>query len=103
MIILKYILYFKIIIMIKFLLLCLIFQCTCHQPRMWARIPKYLVDDRVQNFLNQHRINNCYEFQESDTNLLLKCWKDEQLTDVSIQIKPGKRKQPQYYGISVSV
>jgi hypothetical protein len=85
--------------MMKFLLLlCLIFQCAC-QPRMWTRIPKFLVDDRVQNFLNQHRINNCYEFQESDTNLLLKCWKDEQLTDVSIQIKPGKRKR--YYGISI--
>lgn len=82
---------------------CSIFLCSSHKPRMWTRIPKFLVDSRVQQFLYQHRITNCYEFRESDTNLLLKCWKDEQLTDVSIEINPGKREQPRYYGLSISI
>lgn len=93
----------KFLPLLYLIFLCLIFLCSSHKPRMWTRIPKFLVDSRVQQFLYQHRITNCYEFRESDTNLLLKCWKDEQLTDVSIEINTGKREQPQYYGISISI
>lgn len=91
--------------MITFLLLlCLIFQVSCHQPRMWTRIPKFLVDNRVQHFLNQHRITNCYEFRESETTLLLKCWKDKQLTDISIEINRRKKERLFYYqGLSISI
>ena len=58
---------------------------------------------RIYLFLNQNRITNCFEFSESETNLLLKCWRDNKLTDVSIDINPGKRRYRPVYGLSVSI
>jgi hypothetical protein len=58
---------------------------------------------RIYLFLNQNRITNCFEFSESETNLLLKCWRDNKLTDVSIYINPGKRRYRPVYGLSVSI
>jgi hypothetical protein len=58
---------------------------------------------RIYLFLNQNRITNCFEFRETETNLLLKCWRDNKLTDVSIDINPGKRRYRPVYGISVSI
>ncbi len=86
-----------------FVLLTLLFCVSANKPRLYTRIPKFFVDDRVSNFLNQNRITNCFEFRESETNLLLKCWRDNKLTDVSIDINPGKREYRPYYGLSVSV
>ena len=56
------------------------------KPRLWTRIPQYFVDDRVSNFLNQNRITNCFEFTETPTNLLLKCWRDNKLVDAEVNI-----------------
>jgi hypothetical protein len=70
--------------------------------RVWQRIPKFFVDDKVINFINQHRVNNCYEFQETPTNLLLKCWRDNKLTDVSIKIGDSPSKM-RYTGVTISV
>jgi len=86
-----------------FVLLFLLISVVNSKPRLYTRIPQYLVDDRVSNFLNQNRITNCFEFRETETNLLLKCWRDNKLTDVSIDINPGKRKYRPIYGLSVSV
>ena len=86
-----------------FVLLFLLINVVNSKPRLYTRIPQYLVDDRVSNFLNQNRITNCFEFSESETNLLLKCWRDNKLTDVSIDINPGKRRYRQYFGVSVSI
>jgi len=86
-----------------FVLLFLLISVVNSKPRLYTRIPQYLVDDRVSNFLNQNRITNCFEFSESETNLLLKCWRDNKLTDVSIDINPGKRRYRPVYGISVSI
>ena len=86
-----------------FVLLFLLISVVNSKPRLYTRIPQYLVDDRVSNFLNQNRITNCFEFLETETNLLLKCWRDNKLTDVSIDINPGKRRYRQYFGVSVSV
>jgi len=83
--------------------LFLLISVVNSKPRLYTRIPQYLVDDRVSNFLNQNRITNCFEFSESETNLLLKCWRDNKLTDVSIDINPGKRRYRPVYGLSVSV
>jgi hypothetical protein len=58
---------------------------------------------RIYLFLNQNRITNCFEFRETETNLLLKCWRDNKLTDVSIDINPGKRRYRPVYGLSVSI
>ena len=85
-----------------FVLLTLLFcVVTANKPRLYTRIPQYLVDDRVSNFLNENRITNCFEFRETETNLLLKCWRDNKLTDVSININPMKQKR--YFGITLSV
>ena len=86
-----------------FVLLTLLFCVVTAKPRLYTRIPQYLVDDRVSNFLNENRITNCFEFRETETNLLLKCWRDNKLTDVSIDINPGKRKYRPIYGLSISV
>ena len=86
-----------------FVLLFLLISAVNSKPRLYTRIPQYLVDDRVSNFLNQNRITNCFEFSESETNLLLKCWRDNKLTDVSIDINPGKRRYRPVYGLSVGI
>ena len=84
-------------------LFVLLIQIVTSRPRLWTKIPKFYVDDRVTNFLNQNSIIDCFEFSETDTNLLLKCWRDNELTDVSIDINPGKREYRPIYGISISV
>ena len=84
-------------------LFVLLIQIVTARPRLWTKIPKFYVDDRVTNFSNQNSIIDCFEFRETDTNLLLKCWRDNEVTDVSIDINPGKREYRPIYGISVSV
>lgn len=81
--------------MIKYilLLLCLICGVQGSKPRVWDRIPPFFVDQRVVGFINQNRITNCFEYVESPTNLLLKCWRDNKLTDVSIEINPSNKYQ----------
>ena len=81
--------------MIKYILLifCLICGVQSNKPRVWHRIPQYFVDQRVVGFLNENRITNCFEYVESPTNLLLKCWRDNKLTDVSIEINPTRKQQ----------
>jgi len=65
---------------------------------------KKMVNNRVKNFLNEHEINDCYEYRETDTNLLLKCMINGILTDISIDINPIKRINPlHYYSVSVSI
>ena len=64
-----------------------------YKPRLWTRIPKFYVDDRVKHFISNRGINNCFEFKETENNLLLKCWRNNKLTDVSIMIGPGKKKK----------
>ena len=69
------------------------FTIADDRPRVWNRIPKYFVDQRVQNFINQHQITNCFGFVEDENYLRLKCWKNNKLTDVDIKIKSGKTKK----------
>ena len=87
----------------KFILLITMFLfANADKPRLWTRIPKHYVNDRVIYFLNKNRITDCFSFQETSTNLLLKCKIDEQLTDVSIQINPHKRRR-RYFPMSISI
>lgn len=74
------------------------------KPRLWTRIPKFYVDDRVIYFINNRGLNNCFEFQETENNLLLKCWRNNKLTDVSIMIEPGKQKKRyEFSSLTISV
>ena len=63
------------------------------RPRVWYRIPRYVVSQYVDNFLKENRITNCFQYRETETNLLLKCWRDNTLTDVSIDIFPSSKKK----------
>ena len=74
------------ILVIVFTLFNIIYNVTSYKPRLYRRIPKHFVYDRVRGFLNHNQINNCFEFRESPTNLLLKCWRDNQLVNVDITI-----------------
>ena len=86
-----------------FLLLSFPFAMADNRPRVWNRIPQYFVDQRVQNFINQHRLTNCFEFVEYENYLRLKCWKDNKLTDVDIKIKSGKSKKKHYINDFLSI
>ena len=87
-----------------FLLLTFFFSiAAANKPRLYTRIPQFYADNRVSNFLNQNRITNCFEFLETSTNLLLKCWRDNKLTDVSIYINPEKNRYEPVYSISMSI
>lgn len=59
---------------------------NAHKPRIWLRIPPFFVKERVYNFIQTNMINNCFEFQETHTNLLLKCWRNNKIVDVNINI-----------------
>jgi len=82
-------------------LMMVVLASSDNRARVWLRIPPHYVDSRVSGFLNENRIVNCFEFRETETNLLLKCWRDNKLTDVSININPIKQKR--YFGITLSV
>ena len=84
-------------------LLCFSFTMADNRPRVWDRIPKFFVDQRVQNFINQHQITNCFEFLEDENYLRLRCWKDNKLTDVDIKIKSGKSKEKHYINDFLSI
>ena len=56
------------------------------KPRLYVKIPQFFVYNRVESFLNENAITNCFEYRESPTNLLLKCWRDNQVVNVDINI-----------------
>ena len=55
-------------ILIELILLVLVSSDS--RARIWMRIPPDYVDSRVSGFLNENRIVNCFEFRETETNLL---------------------------------
>ena len=79
-----------IIIFILFITLQSIYGLS-YKPRLYTRIQKYFVNDRIQNFLLTNGINNCYEYLEQPNILLLKCYNDNKLVDVEISIQREKR------------
>ena len=89
------------IIVIIFTLLNITYNVMSYKPRLYTRIPEHFVYDRVRGFLNQNEINNCFEFRESPTNLLLKCWRDNQVVNVDINI--DKEYQKRYILNSISI
>ena len=76
----------------KYLLYILL--CTIvHANNIWLRIEHFFVKDSVYNFLDNHQINNCfYKYLDEDT-LLLKCWRNNKLVDVSINIQENYNKR----------
>ena len=77
--------------MIRSILLLLLFYCSTvlayhGTPVIWDRITQFKVNERVSDFLNKQGINNCYEYEEDKKNLHLKCWVDNVLVNVNINI-----------------
>lgn len=71
---------------IIFLLFVFTNIASAMKPRVYIRIPQFFVYNRVESFINENAITNCFEFRESPTNLLLKCWRNNQLVNVNINI-----------------
>ena len=78
-----------IIRMLKIILLlfCLSTSVAYHgTPVVWNKIIQFPVNIRVSQFLNDKGINNCFEYEEDQDNLYLKCWTDNELINVDIKI-----------------
>ena len=82
-------------------LLCMVYTVYSQDNLIWYRIPEYLVDSYVTNFLNNHQINNFfYKYEDSDT-LLLKCMRNNNIVDVSINIKNTYKQKRFYESLSI--
>ena len=76
-----------------FCLTILLISSPVNSINMYNRIPENHVFEAVENFLQKNQINNCFEKQENLNLLQLKCWRNDQLIDVDINIKPSKKKR----------
>ena len=56
-------------------------------PRTWEPVYSQAIEERINDFLYDNNVTNCYEHQEDVNHLLLKCWSFEDLVDVSILIR----------------
>ena len=63
-------------------------------PIVWDRIVQFQVNERVSDFLNNRGLNNCYEYEENQDNLHLKCWVYNELVNVDISMY--KNEEPRY-------
>lgn len=86
-----------------YMLLRILFFCLCFalassdRARLYRRIPQYFVADAVYGFIQDSRLNNCFEYQENTNQLLLKCWRDNKLVDAEINIIDRNHKKDIYY------
>jgi hypothetical protein len=76
----------KLLIILLFLFLNVI---NCNRVRVYERIERNYVAEKVFNFLNENEINDCFSFREDYDHLLLKCLRDDEVFDVDITIKMG--------------
>ena len=76
----------KLLIILLFLFLNVI---NCNRVRVYERIERNYVAEKVFNFLNENEINDCFSFREDYDHLLLKCLRDNEVFDVDITIKMG--------------
>jgi hypothetical protein len=90
--------YLKIYI---FFIFCLyIYKCY---GQVYYRIPKYMVYDRIEFFLRNNIIDNCFGYREDKNNLLLKCWRHNRLVDVKINIHDNSIKNTLLSAVSYSI
>jgi len=68
---------------------------------IWLRIPPFFVKDSVYGFLENHQINNCFYKLEDQDTLLLKCWRNNKLVDVTINIHQNYKKRRFVTSISI--
>ena len=54
--------------------------------RLWTRIPPGAVFDRLRLFLDNIGINNCFEYVEDHSTMLLKCLRAGKIVDAEVRI-----------------
>ncbi len=67
------------------------------RPRVWSRLPPFFVKERVYTFMNENLLTNCFEYREKPNMLLLKCWSNNKLKNVKIEIEDTKNRKKNYY------
>ena len=87
----------KILYILYYLLILSCLIEADNKVRIYEKIPKNFVATTVYNFLKDNNINNCFSFQESNTQLLLKCWRNNNLVNAEINIYDKNDKQRLYY------
>ena len=68
----------------KYFLFCFVLFFTT-SAGIYYRIPKYAVGDIVSDFFNRNEIVNCVKYEELN-KMFLKCWRNNRLVDVHIEI-----------------
>ncbi len=64
-----------------------------NKVRVYHRIPENFVATSIYEFVKGNGITNCFSFEETENQLLLKCLKDDELINAEINIiKPTRLK-----------
>lgn len=91
----------KLLYIIQFFIIAFNLVTCEDRVRVYERIPENMVATSVYNFLNDNDITNCFSFQESNTQLLLKCWRYNKLINAEINIYDDDEKH-RLYATSIS-
>lgn len=81
----------KIFVLIVFIFCIMFVNGQDGRARLWNRVPKFHVYDAIESFLNHHNIYDCFYFVEKPTQLRFKCFHDNKLSDVSLELNPIKK------------
>ena len=69
-----------------FLFLIYLLPVVTHS-QLYLRIPIAQVEDTINDFLDIHHFNNCFQNKISFQSLKLKCWKDDGLYTISLNFE----------------
>ena len=58
-----------------------------NKVRVWEPVIEQDVLGRLYEFLITNNVTNCFEFEEERTHLLLKCWSNQYMVDVSVMTR----------------
>ena len=62
------------------------------KSRLWHRVPKYQVNNAIEDFLDNHDMNNCFYFVENEKELRFKCLRDNKLVEMLLKINDNPKK-----------
>jgi len=91
----------KLLYIIQFFIIVFNLVNCEDRVRVYERIPENMVATTVYNFINDNDITNCFSFQESEIQLLLKCWRYNKLVNAEIMIYDDTNKH-RLYATSIS-
>jgi hypothetical protein len=56
------------------------------KPILWFKIPKFQVNNTINDFVNAREITDCFEYQENVDSLYLKCLIKGKIININIHI-----------------